>query len=295
MMNSRPERLAPVAHRKNARKQKMLRNAIKSIAPVYKIYGLFKFAMFPLRVRKAEREDREQPVPAGEIPMPPPRLRYRVHGSLGREGFLEVGEQCAKDIKALLRQEGLDLYAFKSILDFGCGCARVLRYLRDRPATCSIHGTDIDRELIEWCQTQPSLGKFDVNPHLPPTRYADGSFDFIYSISVFTHLNEEMQLAWLRELHRITEPGGFLLLSIHGPTSYTHLSSEHQESLRTRGFTYLVGQTGVLKLDGLPDFYQSAYHSEEYIRRVWGSLFKLKKHFVKGINAHQDAILLQKL
>jgi len=272
----------------------MLRNAIKSIGPVYKLYGLYKWAMFPLRVRQAERQDRAEGVPAGEIPYPPPKLRFRVHGSLGKQGFLEVGEHCAQDIRKLLREEGLDLYSFGRILDFGCGCARVLRYFRDHPPACSFYGTDIDQELIEWCRTQPSLGQFDVNPHMPPMRYADGFFDFTYSISVFTHLNEEMQMAWLRELHRITRPGGYLLLSIHGPTSYGHLPPEHQEILKSKGFTYLVGQTGVLKLDGLPDFYQSAYHSAEYIKDVWGKLFEVKRHFVRGINSHQDAILLQK-
>jgi len=43
---------------------------------------------------------------------------------------------------------------------------------------------------------------------MPPMSYEDNMFDFVYSISIFTHLPEDMQFAWLQELQRITKPGG---------------------------------------------------------------------------------------
>jgi SAM-dependent methyltransferase len=169
----------------------------------------------------------------------------------------------------------------------------VLRFFGDRPASCRLFGTDIDPELIAWCREQPQLGQFDVNPHLPPTAYPDGFFDFIFSISVFTHLDEDMQLAWLQELRRITRPGGHVLVSLHSPATDAQLTRAQRERMASKGFLYVVGQTGALKLDGLPDFYQSAFHSREYVREVWGRTFEVVSHVDRGINAHQDAVLLR--
>lgn len=57
---------------------------------------------------------------------------------------------------------------------------------------------------------------FGVNALSPPLRYADGTFDFIYCLSVFTHLSEAMHHAWLAELLRVLKPGGCILLTLHG-------------------------------------------------------------------------------
>ena len=273
----------------------MLRRKLKSIWIIFKLYGLYKLVMFPARIFLVELQERLSGASNLKLPLPPVKLRHRVGGLLKKDDFLRIGENCAKDIKTMLESSGLNLYNFSKVLDFGCGCARVLRFFHIPSSNCKFYGTDIDRELIEWCSKYPHLGQFEVNGFTPPTKYADNFFDFTYSISVFTHLDEEMQLLWLKELHRITRLDGYLLLSIHGPTSYIHLPTEDQKILATKGFLYLVGQTGILKLDGLPDFYQSAYHSKSYIQEVWCKYFKIVNHFEKGINNHQDAILLQKI
>ena len=64
--------------------------------------------------------------------------------------------------------------------------------------------------------------------------------------------------------------------------------------LHSKGFLYLTGVTGKLRLNKLPDFYQSAYHTKDYIRREWSSYFNIINHIERGINTHQDAVILQK-
>lgn len=87
---------------------------------------------------------------------------------------------------------------------------------RDIPA--QLFGTDIDGESIDWCQSKLGhMATFTVNGFWPPLPFADGFFDVIYSISVFTHLPEDMQTAWLAELRRVAKPGGLLLLTVHSP------------------------------------------------------------------------------
>ena len=96
---------------------------------------------------------------------------------------------------------------------------------------------------------------FSENGPLPPLLFEPQSFDLIYGISVFTHLNQQFQPRWLQELRRILKPDGMLILSLHGETVWRQLNDE----LRNR-----VQQTGVLvkesrKLEGIfPRWYQTA-------------------------------------
>src|SRR5207237_1980566 len=126
---------------------------------------------------------------AGSVPLPPESLRHRVHGAADAESFLRVGQQCAEDIVAGLKRIGRSPDAFASVLDFGCGCGRVLRWLRPEFTSARVFGTDIDRQAVAWCgENLPGIA-FSVNAGLPPTGYASQCFDLIYAISVFSHLD----------------------------------------------------------------------------------------------------------
>jgi hypothetical protein len=54
------------------------------------------------------------------------------------------------------------------------------------------------------------------------------------------------------------------------------------------------GTTGKLKIDKLPDFYQSAFHTKDYIYQQWSAYFDIVRYEERGINNHQDAVLLRK-
>src|SRR6476659_8417389 len=84
-------------------------------------------------------------------PLPPESLRQRVHGAADVESFLAVGRQCAHDIIAGLKRIGRAPNSFESVLDFGCGCGRVLRWLAPELTPASLFGTDIDRQAVGWC------------------------------------------------------------------------------------------------------------------------------------------------
>lgn len=227
--------------------------------------------------------------------VPPPRLRYRVHGRFDAQSYLAVARTIASDVRAAVELTGRDLYSFERVLDFGCGSGRVLWNFRDHPASCTFVGTDIDREAIAWCRGHLSaIARFDTNDPLPPTRYSEGEFDLIYGVSVFTHLDEEYQNAWLTELQRITKPGGHLVLTIHGTVSARKLPSAQEAALATSGFLFVTHETGWMKRDGLPDYYQVAFHTQEYVRREWGKFFDILAYVEHAINAHQDAVVLRR-
>ena len=231
------------------------------------------------------------------IPLPPPLLRYRVHGALEAPGFIWVGNNCANDIKNMLNSMNRDLYSFNNILDFGCGCGHVLRFFHDHPGTCHFYGTDIDGEAIKWCQKNIKIAFFNQNEPDPPiSSYQDDYFDLIYGISVFTHIDETMQFKWLSELKRIASPGGILILSVSGEKSRGTWDFPEQDKprLAENGIIFYVTQTGRYKLDGLPDFYQHTVHTKEYVMREWSKYFNILSYIEAGINNHQDAVILMK-
>lgn len=224
---------------------------------------------------------------------PPEALRKRVHG-VHVSSFSSVGRSCAFDIFVGLEREGRSLDAGARVLDFGAGCGRVAMWLHELYPEAALYGTDIDAEAIGWARDNlASVGKFNVNPSNPPMRYADGCFDFVYSVSVFTHLPEQMQFEWLQELRRITKPGGILFLTTHGADlmlNHPNFGNLAKADFITKGFHYQVGNG----TDGLPDFYQDAYHSERYIKDRWSEFFKIRRIIKRGMNSHQDIVVCER-
>ena len=243
-------------------------------------------------------KDRSMPFELGLVPLPPPLLRYRVHGSLDRDSFLCVGRTCVEDLKNSLRLIGRDLYSFQNVLDFGSGVGRVLRHFYDHPPSFQVYGTDVDAQAIAWGRRKLPFVTFLVNDPLPPLPFAAGTFDLIYAVSVFTHLDEAHQLAWLKELKRVSKPGAILLLSTHGrfaqlgASQQGSLSPEDAEALQTKGLLFKVLERGRFKLDGLPDFYQCTFHRKEYVLEVWSQFFTVKHYIERGINNYQDLVIL---
>ncbi len=227
-------------------------------------------------------------------PPPPPHLQVRVAGKYA-PGFFDSAAEACREVDVALGAAGRRLADFETILDFGCGPGRAVRVLRGLAPEARLFGADIDPEAIAWARGHySSFGDFSVAPHHPPTLYADDRFDFILGISVFTHLPEDMQFEWLAELRRIAKPGGFLVLTTHGEEHYGKLDADVREIMRTRGFFYGDFGWNYGRSVSLPDFYQTAYHSHDYIRREWSRFFEIVEIRALGLEKHQDVVLLRR-
>jgi SAM-dependent methyltransferase len=224
------------------------------------------------------------------LPLPPPQLRARVGGFEDADHFLGVGRKICWDVKRLLRSADRSFAQFAAVLDFGCGCGRLTRHLLPEGEQ-RITGCDIDPESIAWCAehlTRPGID-FVLTSADPPLPFADCTFDLAIAISVFSHLPEDRQHAWLAELHRVIAPGGVLIGSVHGETLLPpDTPAETRERLAHAGFLYAKG----FGTPGLPDFYQTAYHRPDYVRAQWQRGFELAFELPRGINNHQDAYVL---
>jgi SAM-dependent methyltransferase len=142
------------------------------------------------------------------LPTPPLTLVHLVTGGGDIDGFLHLGRAGAESFSTALARNELEA---GRILDFGCGCGRVARFLTD----LDLFGCDYNSALVRWCQHHLP-GDFYTNALQPPLRYHDGFFDSCYAFSVFTHLTLPKQKQWRDELARVIHPGGCLVASFHG-------------------------------------------------------------------------------
>ncbi|HVD87027.1 MAG TPA: class I SAM-dependent methyltransferase [Solirubrobacterales bacterium] len=163
------------------------------------------------------------------VPIPPPRLRLLVDGRTGdSEAFLRVGEQMCGAIQGAVASLGTAPAELRTVLDFGCGCGRVARHW-SRAEGPEIYGCDYNPDLVAWCSSNlPSL-RVTRNQLAPPTPYVTGSFDLIYGLSVFSHLDEPLQGSWLAEFRRLLRPGGLLVLSVLGDRLRHRLDAGERE------------------------------------------------------------------
>jgi SAM-dependent methyltransferase len=200
---------------------------------------------------------------AGGIPVPPPLLRVRVTGAYAsgceRDVWLAEGATDARLIRAMLDRNGSALEQMDALFDFGCGCGRVARHWAglNGPA---IHGADVSRRAVRWCQRNLVFMRTVRCGHEPPLGYSDAAFDFLYALSVLTHLPEEAGGAWLRELVRIIKPGGLLLFTVHGERFIHTLGAEDRDRFH-RGEFVTAERPAVLA--GTNAF--AGFHPPEYV------------------------------
>ena len=230
-----------------------------------------------------------RPVRARAIPPEP--LQIRVTGAAAGE-FHRTGRATAEQVAGILARGGRRLDQHQRILDFGCGPGRVIDCIRDLHPEAELFGCDIDPEAIAWAaQALGDVADFRVNGLEPPLPFEDESFDLIYGISVFTHLPENLQNAWLFELRRVLKPGGTLLTTKLDAAGYDYVPEAVKQAFARDGFVFW-GEADLT--EGLPEVYRLAYHTDDYVRRAWGRYFEVLHVGSHDLNRTQDAVLMRR-
>lgn len=155
-------------------------------------------------------------------PFPHAELMAKTTGGLSVEqDFATHGVDI---FHALVEASPVPIAAFKNILDFGCGCGRLARMFKGHPG--GVAGCDIDQAMIQWVKENLHYVSAVLTGPTPPLPFSGNEFDAIISISVFTHLNEKSQDAFLRELKRIASRNGYLFLTVHGARALERAKTE---------------------------------------------------------------------
>lgn len=186
-----------------------------------------------------------------------------------------------------------DPHEIRTILDWGCGCGRMISLFKTMVEIPQIYGCDIDAEAIDWCKDNIDYAEFKVIPPLPPTEYTADFFDLVVGNSVFTHLTRDVQILWLQEMKRIISPGGFFLASVHGEFATYFACHDSVDSILKNGIhdEILDGS-----LDGIApsSYYRATFQTKEYTDRVFSQYFKIVDYVERGSLNFQDLVIMKK-
>jgi SAM-dependent methyltransferase len=159
------------------------------------------------------------------VPLPPAELLQHV-GAPDIERFFVVGDAWAQLLTKFIASDA-------SVLEIGCGCGRIARFLLNLP-DLRYAGVDSVEAQIAWCAahiTPLSAGRFQFH-HMagladsdrPDGRVAadayrfpaaDASVDLVVASSVCAHRQERDALRLLRETGRVLTYGGHALFGVH--------------------------------------------------------------------------------
>lgn len=239
----------------------------------------------------------------GERPSPGPELAQRVAGGPDMGAFFASGRRSLEEVRNALATVNRDLDDYRTILDFGAGCGRMLTWLEPLArAGTQLHGTDTDAELVAWLSENLDFVTAQVNDPLPPMPYADGQFDLVYNHSVFTHLDELRQNAWLTELQRITRVGGHVVLTVHGEGAFAQYEDammdvggdarQERLTLHRDGFVFMPDESW--QAQGFPAWYGGTYHATNYIFHHWSRWFRIRAYLPQGALNFQDMVVLER-
>ena len=238
-------------------------------------------------------------------PVPPPELQNVVSAG-GLLGYLDAGLAAAIVIRGWLAKHAGTLPAGAGVLDFGCGCGRVLRFLEHELAEQSLHGCDVDEKAIDWCEQYLLEVSVTASTATPPLPYDAASFDLIYSISVFSHLEERNHKDWIAELARVSRPKALLVLTTHGPEALNGIrgneaacanvglsvaqAEEAVSALEETGYAF-IRQSGIAQDT---DLYGMTFITPEYIQDHWTADFEVLEFIPQGLQSWQDVVVLRR-
>jgi ubiquinone/menaquinone biosynthesis C-methylase UbiE len=165
----------------------------------------------------------EQPLIDG-VPFPgfpPPAMQERIHGHSGKHSVWEAFT-FFDAVKAHAGAFDPD----KRLLDFGSGWGRIIRTFMPHFELRNLVGLE---PYSLFCHTARAL-----NPYVsflnssaePPSPLANGSFDYVVSWSVFSHLPEHLARAWLAEFARVCRPGALICVTTWGERFLDRLDSD---------------------------------------------------------------------
>lgn len=252
-----------------------------------------------------------------DLPLPPAALAERVSGVSGNLFRLQ-GLKMFTDLLDVLRRYAIPLQG--RLLDWGCGCARVLRwfFLRGEYQVLNTKhpptepplpvGCDVDPEAVDWCRANLNCS-FALVPFDPPTGLPREAYDLVIACSVLTHLDRRRQTRWLEEVSRWLAPGGYFIASTNAEFAFR---AKHPE-LQPKGFgKFVEGWAPRLYrprlvhgiFDDMPDpsirwfvpeqEYRMVFQSRAYTEELCARFFEVIGYVECGLDGFQDIVVCRK-
>ena len=140
--------------------------------------------------------------------------QHRDNVAVTGEGPEYFAEYKIRQLQAIVARERV---AVSRICDFGSGIGNSIPFFRRYFPDAALTSSDVsERSLTLSKQRYPEAGTSVLieNNRIPSE---SDVFDIVFSACVFHHIPHEEHAMWLKELHRITRPGGLIAIFEHNP------------------------------------------------------------------------------
>lgn len=152
--------------------------------------------------------------------------------------YFNGGAHDASVIVDRLKRLGISRSAL-SILEFAAGYGRITRHLVSRLEAKRYVVCDIHLEAVNFLKAE--MGVISVlSSSVPEELNIQEKFDFIFVLSLFSHLPDGSFQRWLRALYERLSPGGYLLFTTHGEAAMEKASNLREGYDEAKGFGYLL-------------------------------------------------------
>jgi SAM-dependent methyltransferase len=243
-------------------------------------------------------------------PIPPLELR-RITAAPDAEGFLWTGLTDLAQVFALHERFGSARTDRRPrVLDFGCGCGRMTRYL-NLIESVEGYGLDVNPDLVSWCQQNLDRVHTVLDSERPPMPLPDQLFDLVYSLSIFTHLTQQRSQQWIDDIARIMAPGGVLIVTIHGYQALEIIrgSLVHQDMfglderstrdlvtrLENERFVFTPYRAEVIEVAKAGADYGNSFIDQTYVSSHWNTAeLEVLEHIPGGLRNWQDIVVLRR-
>ena len=107
--------------------------------------------------------------------------------------------------------------AVSKICDFGSGIGNSIPYFQKYFPNADLTSADVSTRSLELSRSRfPNFANFIlIDQNCIPA--SENSFDITFSSCVFHHIHIAEHSLWLKELHRVTRPGGLVAIFEHNP------------------------------------------------------------------------------
>ncbi|WP_301102996.1 class I SAM-dependent methyltransferase [Propionivibrio sp.] len=171
-----------------------------------------------------------------EFKTPPRELAFDAYSAPDWDFYKTSGEGTAAFLATLIKQYQSSSPDGLKVLEWGCGPARVIRHLPGvLGAGTDVSGSDYNEKSITWCSRNIPGVTFLTNELNPPLKLSGNCFDVCYSISVFTHLSNDVCRAWVKEIYRVLKHGGIFITTTNGESKLEDLFPDEIEKYRSEG------------------------------------------------------------
>jgi len=140
--------------------------------------------------------------------------QHRENIAVTGEGPEYFAEYKIKELRRIVDRNHIEV---SRICDFGSGIGNSIPFFRRHFPDAALTSCDVsERSLALSRQRYPEAGDCALieNDRIP---VASDSFDLAFSACVFHHIPHDQHVMWLKELHRITRPGGLIAVFEHNP------------------------------------------------------------------------------